>query len=152
MPGLSSDVEDALLAWIEAAQPVSRLCEVSLVAQRGNSAGSQRAATSADAVEVSAPGAAAGAVSRPSQLTYGELPLRQLKFALAKVREHGGLDGAQAGGCRFIDLGCGGGKLVLAAAIMLIHYHSVGDHCITLKLRVNTKEGKRRTRMCCVAL
>jgi SAM-dependent methyltransferase len=113
MSGLSVDAEDELLAWIEAAQLVSRLCEVSLAAQRGDGAGPQRAGTSA--------GAAAGAVSRPSQLTYGELPLRQLKAALAKVRDHGGLVGAEAGGCgcRFFDLGCGGGKLVLAAAIML---------------------------------
>lgn len=119
MSGLSGDAEDELLAWIEAAQPVSRLCEVSLAAQCGDGTRQQGTATNEDGVGAS--GAAASAVSRPSQLTYGELPLRQLKTALAKVREHGGLVGAETGGCgcRFFDLGCGGGKLVLAAAIML---------------------------------
>ena len=107
MPGLSSDAEDELLAWIEAAQPVTRLCEISLSARCDDE--------SPDAAGV--PKGPAGKVSRPSQLTYGELPLRQLKSAVAKIREHGGL--VAQGGCRFFDLGCGGGKLVLAAAVLL---------------------------------
>ena len=124
--------EDALLEWIEAAQPVSSLCEISLAAQRGDE--SSPPASGGAAEPHAATGKALQAqVSRPSQLTYGELPLRQLKVALAKVREHGGLRGGNqqqqqrggsasgggGGSARFYDLGCGGGKLVLAAAVLL---------------------------------
>eukprot|EP01046_Picozoa_sp_COSAG06_P024803 COSAG06_NODE_2045_length_7751_cov_1.725039_8_plen_431_part_00 len=123
--------EDALLEWIEAAQPVSSLCEISLAAQRGDE--SSPPASGGAAEPHAATGKALQAqVSRPSQLTYGELPLRQLKVALAKVREHGGLRGGNqqqqrggsasgggGGSAQFYDLGCGGGKLVLAAAALL---------------------------------
>ena len=138
MPGLSSDAEDELLAWIEAAQPVTRLCEIALAARHDD----ERSPDAAAGV----PKRPAEKVSRPSQLTYGELPLRQLKTALAKIREQCGLAAdTPGGGCRFFDLGCGaphqralaplplifsyksekslcgsgGGKLVLGAAVLL---------------------------------
>ena len=109
---------DALLDWIEAAQPVAELCELALATRRepepepgGEAAPAldQRGATGKALV---------AQVVRPSQLTYGELPLRQLKTALEKVREHGGLQDVRAA-AQFVDLGCGGGKLVLAAAVLL---------------------------------
>ena len=101
MPGLSSDAEDELLAWIEAAQPVTRLCEIALAARHDD----ERSPDADAGVPKRAP---AEKVSRPSQLTYGELPLRQLKTALAKIREQCGLAAdTPGGGCRFFDLGCG---------------------------------------------
>ena len=84
------DVEGQL-RWVEAAQPVERLCTVALQCREG------------------------GAPTKtPGELTYGELPLRQLRAVLAKVAERGGLPE----GGSFFDLGSGGGKLVLGAGLL----------------------------------
>ena len=79
------------LRWVEAAQPVERLCAVALQCR-----------------EEGAP------TKTPGELTYGELPLRQLRSVLAQVAERGGL---REGGS-FYDLGSGGGKLVLGAGLL----------------------------------
>lgn len=81
-----------LLAWLDAAQSVVALNELAATAQ-------------------------AGLEGASAALTYGETPLAQLSALFDVVRQHGGL---QAGGGRrdtFVDLGCGGGKLVLGAAL-----------------------------------
>jgi len=79
------------LRWVEAAQPVERLCAVALQCR-----------------EEGAP------TKTPGELTYGELPLRQLRSVLAQVAARGGLPE----GGSFYDLGSGGGKLVLGAGLL----------------------------------
>ena len=86
-----------------------QLCELALTTQREPDPEpeprSRRTAALPDqSLAVAGRQALVALAVRPSQLTYGKLPLWQLKLALEAVREHG----APQAAARFVDLSSGG--------------------------------------------